>query len=250
MGELGQNPDTTYNINWSEIKDPQDTRFREWCREKYSEFVSQYGSKQDDFDTINADDLNRYRFNLGLLKYLEENNADWSLIVATIENVATAKRRVVEDGPALSMGKNDKKIVEQLVGQTVDNVLENEEMDWDVVRRFDVHGLSKGDQLSRLQSLLEEGIDRTKAFYTSNFIPPSYGHGANMGGGDYGPYTTGGFLVVSSIDKMLSEGIGMVIVNWQYREAAPLLAKKYSNIIFATPEGMKNAFAHLANKES
>lgn len=230
----------TYPINLAEVNDPKDPKFVAWKQEKFQKFVSQDGSKQNDYKAIDANDINVYRFLKGLLTYLETNNGDWALIANTIEALASSKQKII-DQAALPKG-NDLDAIQQIVGTQVDDVLDKDNFDYSLASRFDAHGIAKGG-LHDLTALLDKGIDSNRPFHTSNFIKD----GAYMGGGIHGPYTHGGFIIVSGADKMLREnGISLVVINWQYKEAATILARRYPHITFATPEGMEAALKHLA----
>lgn len=229
-------------INLSEIKTPQDPKFIEWRKTKYEEFVRQNGSKETDYDSIDIHAINGYRFLKGMLKYLETNKAEWSLITDTIEKLAATKRKIAEQADSRSSNANDIAAREQIVGKTIDEVFDGKEINWEMASRFDAHGIVKGG-LDKLLPLLDGGIDPKRPFSSTNLMKEG---GENLGGGKHGPYTDGGFIVLGRPGKNLVEdGIHMVIINWQYKEASLALAKKYPKIIFATPDGIDTAMKYL-----
>jgi hypothetical protein len=53
-------------------------------------------------------------------------------------------------------------------------------------------------------------------------------------------------MLVGKPGKLLKDnGIALVLLNWQYRESAPILAKVFPEYLFATPEGARSALEHL-----
>lgn len=111
-----------------------------------------------------------------------------------------------------------------------------ESVNGEIGKNFDAHGLSKLDQLSSLLSLLDNGIDKSRDFYTAPFELPESdkaGAGAAIGTGDGTAYKDGIAVVVSGFKENLKEsGIKHVFVNDVFKEIKEALSKAYPQYNF------------------
>jgi hypothetical protein len=79
--------------------------------------------------------------------------------------------------------------------------------------KIDAHGISKGtNQLEQLVTLLNEGIDPSRPFYTAPLrVPDGAGVGLGVGGG---AYTNGRFILTANPGEMIEcSGIKNVLIN-------------------------------------
>lgn len=103
-------------------------------------------------------------------------------------------------------------------------------------KHFDAHGIAKLDQLEKLLSLLDNGIDATKTFYTAPFEIPDEkksGAGAGLGTGDGTAYKDGIAVLTGGFDKSLAkDGIEHVFLNDVYQDMRAPLAAAYPQYKF------------------
>lgn len=95
----------------------------------------------------------------------------------------------------------------------------------DVGSQYDAHGMAKGlgNDLDNLQTLLKNGIDNKKPFYSGRLSDE----------GHQSPFTNGSFVVTAGKGETLkANGIENVIVNDAYYHAIPDLQKEFPNVKF------------------
>ncbi|MCL5784072.1 MAG: hypothetical protein M1142_01800 [Patescibacteria group bacterium] len=110
------------------------------------------------------------------------------------------------------------------------------EIDPEIGRRFDAHGIAKGgyaDQLRALNFLLSKGIDPSRPFHSTRLRMLDEDEAAIAGAiGAAGPYDNGAFIVIGRPDQMLSDGIEGVLVNEHFYGAIPTLQQRFPNVRF------------------
>lgn len=117
-------------------------------------------------------------------------------------------------------------------------------------RRFQAHGIAKGritEQLRSFNQLLAKGIDKSKPFYSTP-LRMSDEEEASVAGavGAVGPYDTGSFILVSQLDRQISDGIGAVLVNEHYYHAIPTLQQRFPDIKFIKASEVARGLNQLA----
>lgn len=180
----------------------------------------------------------------------QEPNSKWEQSIRAMRNLAYAKEKVAGQfaGPG-KLSSKEHRLLGTVVGTDMGEARRS--IDPSIGERFDAHGIAKGDQLNALLNLLDNGVDRGRPFHTLPLRRSDDKEHASAGMGATAPYDEGGFMVVSNADSSLTgSGIALVVTNYQYREAATLLARRYPNVLFATPEGMPKALEHLIRQRS
>ena len=116
------------------------------------------------------------------------------------------------------------------------NIISWEPVSGEIGQHFDAHGIAKLDQLSTLMTLLDTGIDSSRAFYTAPFELPTEdkaGMGAGIGTGDGTAYKTGIAVLTSGYnEKLVTDGIKHVFVNDVYEEMLTPLRALYPQYNF------------------
>lgn len=145
-------------------------------------------------------------------------------------NLEYWKRRTTLSDDLFTVGKGNSK--EDASG----NVITWESIDGSIGQHFNAHGIAKTEQLQSLLSLLENGIDTTRAFYSAPFEIPKEdkaGIGAGMGTGGGTAYKEGIAVVTSGYDKTLVDnGIKHVFLNDVYEDLRAPLAALYPQYQF------------------
>lgn len=104
-------------------------------------------------------------------------------------------------------------------------------VDGDIGKYFDAHGLSKSDQLNALLSLLDNGVDPNRTFYTAPFELSKEDRvalGAALGTAGGTAYKDGIAVVTSGYkQEMAKDGIKHVFVNDVYKDLKLPLTKLY-----------------------
>ncbi len=114
--------------------------------------------------------------------------------------------------------------------------------------RFDAHGMDKisvPHQLKQLNSLLTNGIDKSRNFFTAPLsCDPLLGAGLGTAGGH--AYRSGSFIVVADKGKgLVQDGIKHVIVNDAYYNIIDDLAAKFPDIKFVRADKAVDYFKQL-----
>ncbi len=111
-----------------------------------------------------------------------------------------------------------------------------EKIDGAIGRDFDAHGIAKTDQLDKLLALLNNGIDRSKPFFTAPFEIPDEERaamGSAMGTSGGTAYKEGLAIVTSGYRESLTEGgIKHVFVNDVFRGLKDVLTKRFPQYQF------------------
>lgn len=122
-------------------------------------------------------------------------------------------------------------------------------IDPNIGKRFDAHGIVQGtqhDMLEALQYLLVNGVDKNRPFYHLPLKRDPLTEHDNMIGDAAGPYAHGAFIIVSKPDGSLSkDGVDSVIVNEQFYDAIPTLVKHFPHIYFIKPDEAPTKFARI-----
>jgi|GEM_PF-4837642 len=179
-----------------------------------------------------------------------DSNSSWDEQVKTMGKLAVAKERLFNEVFQINQRQTpeEQRLAKDVLGMDMKEA--REKIPAEIGKRFDAHGIAKTDQLKNLLSILTNGIDKNRPLHTLQLRRSAEDENAAGNMGAVGPYDTGGFILVSHPDKSLTEGIALVMVNYQYRESAKLLAKKFPNVLFATPEGTQKALAHLLRQKA
>ena len=119
-------------------------------------------------------------------------------------------------------------------------------------QKFDAHGMAKGnlsEQLSELNSLLSNGIDKTKNFFTAPLAIPKdliQGVGAGLGTSGGCAYRNGSFILVGEKSKLIEDsGIKHVIVNDAYYKIIDDLQRKFPEVNFVRADKATDYFSRL-----
>lgn len=111
-----------------------------------------------------------------------------------------------------------------------------EQVNGDIGKHYQAHGIAKTSQLDFLIALLDKGIDKTKPFFTAPFSVPDEDKallGAALGTSGGEAYKDGLAIVVGERDKHIEEsGIKYVFINDIFADLVPHLQKKYSQYEF------------------
>jgi hypothetical protein len=132
---------------------------------------------------------------------------------------------------------------------TVDLMSARQEISPDIGKRFDAHGIAKGsvaEQLESLNRLLTKGPDPSKTLHTTKLRlseRDEIAAAAAIGAG--GPYSNGGFIIVSHPDKMIADGIAGVLVNEHFYEAIPVLRLRFPEVKFIRADELKTGLEEL-----
>jgi hypothetical protein len=177
-------------------------------------------------------------------------SATWQEQMKAIKNLRASKELLIAGLPAQGLSESEEKLLKQVVGIDLHQARTN--IDPEVGKRFDAHGIAKTEQLDSLVRFLDQGVDKNRPLHTLQLRRSDSEEAASASMGASGPYDQGGFIVVGKPDIPINVGgIALVALNWQYREAASLLARHYPGVFFATPEGLNRALKHLvAEKDS
>lgn len=137
----------------------------------------------------------------------------------------------------------------QPLNSNLDAMVYLQNLDGNVARCFDAHGIAKGtyaEQLEQLNNLLTKGIDKTKNFYTAPLDIPNElraGTGAALGTSGGCAIRDGSFIIVSGKGKTLANnGIETVIVNDVYYGIIDDLAAKFPDVKFLKAENATEYF--------
>ncbi len=124
------------------------------------------------------------------------------------------------------------------------------ELDPQVGKNFDAHGIAKistTDQLKQLNDLLTNGIDRTKNFSTAPLVNEME-FGAVMGAPGGHAYRDGSFIIVAGKGKsLINDGIETVIVNDAYYAIIDDLQAKFPQVKFVRADEATTYFTQLNN---
>ena len=122
----------------------------------------------------------------------------------------------------------------------------------EIGQKFDAHGMSKGsicEQLKELNSLLTNGIDKSKKFFTAPLALPENtmrGAGAGLGTSGGCAYRSGSFILVGEKSKMIeNSGVKHVIVNDAYYNIIDDLQRKFPEINFVRADKATDYFSKL-----
>ncbi len=133
-----------------------------------------------------------------------------------------------------------------LGGQGLRWALKN--VDPEAGKRFQGHGIAKGDAVTTLNALLTKGVERGRTFYTTEFRINKEAGGAI--GADH-PFTNRGIIVLGESGKKVDEnGIHYVVLGEEYNTVVNLLRKKYPHIEFIPWHEAPKRLAELASKET
>lgn len=109
-----------------------------------------------------------------------------------------------------------------------------EQVDGEIGMKFDAHGIDKGNQLENLVTLLQDGIDPSRDFYTAPFEIPDDVRAlmASAVGTSGGTAYKSGLAVVTGGygEKIQESGIKHVFINDVFKETIPLLAKRFPQV--------------------
>ena len=113
--------------------------------------------------------------------------------------------------------------------------------------KFDAHGLAKysvADQLKQLNTLLTNGIDKSRKFHTAPLVGKQ-GVGAGLGTSG-SAYRDGSFILLGEKSKTLIEnGIKHVIVNDAYYSIIDDLVAKFPDVSFVRADKVLEYFSML-----
>lgn len=116
-------------------------------------------------------------------------------------------------------------------GFDLDSGKQFDRVDGEIGERYDSHGIAKIDQLSKLLTILENGIDQSKPFDTAPFEVPNDKRaalGAALGTPGGTAYKDGIAVVTSAYGKKLSrDGIAHVFVNDVFQGIRESLAQLF-----------------------
>ncbi|MEI6462512.1 MAG: hypothetical protein WCO33_02475 [bacterium] len=124
----------------------------------------------------------------------------------------------------------------------------------EIGKRFDAHGITKGDQLMSLIHLLNNGIDTSRPFHSMPLRDKKIEDDSYTASGSAGPYDTGGFIILGSPVKsgqdssMSSGGIKGVLVNREWNGAIPRLKEAYPNVRFIRADEMQVELGKWVNE--
>lgn len=112
----------------------------------------------------------------------------------------------------------------------------------EIGKRFQAHGIAKGDPIKLLDNILTKGIDPNKTLYSMPFNRAN--EALEAFGADH-PKTEGGIIVISGPDqKLVGDGIRMVGLGEEYMGVVDLLQGKYPKVSFIPwheiPETLSN----------
>ena len=128
------------------------------------------------------------------------------------------------------------------------------QIDPEMGRRFDAHGIAKVNeafQLDALLNLLDNGIDKNRPFHTGNLELPAEEKigGADSPGGV--AYKDGSFVVMGGPDElMIKGGIKNVIVNDAYYGAVDRLRTAYPSVNFIRADRVNEGLREVIKKSS
>ncbi len=114
---------------------------------------------------------------------------------------------------------------------------------------FDSHGIAgKQDAVMELDTLLNNGIDKSRSFYSMGFMDVG-GAGAAFGA-DH-PFTQGGFVIVGECGKpLVDSGPRYVVVGEEYGRVLGILQNRYPNIEFIPWHLAPSRFAEVATQKT
>jgi hypothetical protein len=137
-------------------------------------------------------------------------------------------------------------------GEETNTDLMTNVIDWQIGEQFDAHGIAKGNDLSRLVGLLNNGIDQSKAFNTAPLEnnPDNKAGATWLGSAGGTAYKDGGFIVMSDPGKKIAEsGIKNVIVNDLYYGIIDRLSKAYPDIRFIRANQANDTLKEMVGKK-
>ncbi len=118
-------------------------------------------------------------------------------------------------------------------------------IDMTVGRSFDAHGFGlKIDPVEGLDTILRKGFNKDQLLYTTQFIRNKE-VGAAIGA-DH-PFTEGGIILISDVDKKLVEGVRVIIVGEEYCRAINILKNKYPNYVIVPWHDAPKVLTELYN---
>ena len=128
------------------------------------------------------------------------------------------------------------------------------EVDPEIGKHFQAHGIAKGtigEQLRSLNQLLGRGIDKEKPFYTTALRLADEEEAALAGAvGTLGPYEGGSFIVISEPDRSIKDGVGGVVVNEHFYNTIPKLEERFPGVEFIKASELANTLKRLLSAES
>lgn len=183
---------------------------------------------------------------------IKEKSEQHGLTSAEITDLARAAayaRRQRQLGETIAFGDSEVEGTD-----TIDLRAGRKSIDPVIGKRFDAHGIAKGnykEQLEALNYLLTKGIDPQRRFHTVPLRETNEVEAALAAGlGADGPYTDGGFIVIGSPDKLIMDnGIVAVLVNEDYYRAIDVLRQRFPGIKFIRADEMQTGLADLIAKK-
>lgn len=247
-------PDGIEELNLNTIRDPNDPKFQKWIKgwiQDQEEKLKQFGKEPaDKYAGVEYKFLMQWKAFEKILKYAEKKDVSKDIAMYLIEALGKIKRHIKRlaesNANPIKQDRERDKLLEKLYGgKNLEESLKN--LPEDVGKQFSGHGMSKGNGLQFLKKILENGIDSTRPF---SEILLRGGEGAGITPDDR-PYSDGAFIIVGHPNTSINKGgVKLILINWQFREAARLLAQQYPQYVFAYPEGIEKALQSLITEKA